>query len=316
MIRIIAILALCACAAVAQQAQAPPAFEVASVKVSAPPEGGRIRVGCPPSPVTFRCDNTPLRSYLVQAYGVKAYQIDGPAWLDTERYDINARIPEGAAKEQIPAMLQALLAERFKIVLHKETKPLPVYELAVAKGGSKLKEVDPAELNKPDDTGPGRGAAPPPPPPPPPGGSGGGSGGASFGVTMMMVGRGGGGGGARMTMNANGATTVSGKMAIGQLINMISRAVDRPVLDTTGLAGVYDIELTYLADNSPMIAMAAAAGGAAAIGAGGETRQPDASAPIATVFQALKTLGLTLEPKKTPFEIFVIDSANKVPTEN
>jgi uncharacterized protein (TIGR03435 family) len=299
--RALAALALSTCAAIAQPAQAP-AFEVASLKVSAPIGTARVRIGCPPpDPGILRCDNVPLRALLVQAYGVKNYQIEGPAWIDTEHYDLNARIPEGVPKEQIPAMLQALLLERFQISLHKDTRPLPVYELSVAKGGPRLKEVDPAGLDKPD-------AAGRRPAPPPPGGAG------YVGATTVMSAIGRGAGGARMEMDVNGATVLSGKMRIAQLINLLSRAVDRPILDSTGLTGTYDIELTYLAGNSPVLTELRAR--ADAMGAGAETRQPDAAAPIATVFQAVKTLGLALDAKKSPTEMIVIDSANKVPTEN
>jgi uncharacterized protein (TIGR03435 family) len=278
--------------------------------------GGRVMImrGCqPPDLAMVRCTNMTLKGLMVQAYGVKNYQIEGPAWLDTDGFDLEAKLPEGASKAQIPAMLQALIAERFKVTLHKENKPLPVYELAVAKGGPKLTEVDPAELNKPDDA-PGGAGAPPPLPPPPPGGGG--------GNVNVMVNNGGGrgGGNSRMTMSANGATTLSGKMSIGQLVSMISRAVDRPILDSTSLKGIYDISLTYLAENAPMtgdiraaVAMSGTAGGAPG---GADAHQSDASAPIATVFQALKTLGLTLEPKKAPLEILVIDNASRIPTEN
>jgi uncharacterized protein (TIGR03435 family) len=271
--------------------------------------------GCnPPDLAMYRCTNMTLKALMIQAYGVKNFQIEGPAWLDSEGYDIEAKLPEGASKEQIPAMLQALLAERFKVTLHKENKPLPVYELAVAKGGPKLKEVDPAELEKEKNSnaGSGPGGLPPAPPPPPPPGAGGGRGGM---VSMMMVGGAGGGSGARMTMGGDGSTTVSGKMTITQLANLISRAVDRPVVDTTGLKGTYDIELTYLAENSPMVTQMRAAAATAGV-SGGAERPADASAPIATVFQAVKGLGLTMEGKKSPFEVLVIDNANKVPTEN
>src|SRR3974377_1263385 len=225
--------------------------------------GGRMIMarGCnPPDPGISRCTNATLKMLLTQAYEVKNYQIEGPAWLDSEGYDINAQIPEGGEKD-VPLMLQNLLAERFQVKLHKEEKPLPIYELAVAKAGFKLKELDPEELKKEAEQNQGAGRGEPKvvplPPPPPPGAGGGG------GNVMMYVMAGGSDGagksvgipgtGARMTMSGNGATTVSGKMTIAQLVGVISRAVDRPILDSTALKGFYDISLTYLADNSPMM---------------------------------------------------------------
>ncbi len=80
------------------------------------------------------------------AYDVKEYQVSGPGWLDTERYDILVKLPAGATKEQVNVMWQSLLAERFGLMLHHEPKEFQVEELVVGKNGAKLKEtaVDPA----------------------------------------------------------------------------------------------------------------------------------------------------------------------------
>src|ERR1039458_2467095 len=100
-----------------QSTAAPRSFEVASVK-------GRLFMfsGCsggllPRStdPGTLTCNNMPLRQLLVTAYGLKNYQVEGPAWLDTDGYDIVAKVPAGTTKEQFSLMLQSLLAERFKV---------------------------------------------------------------------------------------------------------------------------------------------------------------------------------------------------------
>ena len=78
----------------------------------------------------------------MRAYDVKRYQIVGPSWMDTERYDIVAIPPEGAAQEQIPAMLQNLLVERFQMTVRRETREQPVYALTVGKNGPNLKKTD------------------------------------------------------------------------------------------------------------------------------------------------------------------------------
>ena len=75
------------------------------------------------------------------AYDMKTYQVNGPAWLNTERYDIVARVPAGATKEQVNVMWQKLLSERFDVVLHHEFREFQVEELIGDKGGSKLKET-------------------------------------------------------------------------------------------------------------------------------------------------------------------------------
>ena len=75
------------------------------------------------------------------AYDVKAYQVSGPAWLDTERYDVAVKVRAGATKDQVKVMWQNLLAERFGVKVHHESKEFQVEELVIAKGGPKLKET-------------------------------------------------------------------------------------------------------------------------------------------------------------------------------
>lgn len=88
--------------------------------------------------------NVSLSQVIEQAYKVQEYQVEGPSWLTSERFDITAAIPAGTAKDQVPSMLQTLLADRFGLVLHHQTKQLPVLALNVAKGGTKLKSTDEA----------------------------------------------------------------------------------------------------------------------------------------------------------------------------
>jgi uncharacterized protein (TIGR03435 family) len=85
----------------------------------------------------------PLKPVLMEAFKVKMDQIEGPSWLETDCFDISAKLPEGASRDQLPAMLQALLTERFKLVAHKEDRPRSGFALVVAKGGPKFKEDDP-----------------------------------------------------------------------------------------------------------------------------------------------------------------------------
>src|SRR5271157_3691397 len=133
------------CAAFAQTAENSPTFEVASVKPAAPIVGNRIMVGMrggpgTPDPGQITYNNVTLKNVLTNAYGVKSFQISGPSWLDSERYDIVAKLPRGATKEQFMVMLQNLLAERFKLTLHREKRDLPMYALVVGKNGPKMKE--------------------------------------------------------------------------------------------------------------------------------------------------------------------------------
>jgi uncharacterized protein (TIGR03435 family) len=123
---------------------APPAFEAASVKVTAPADGlpGRPRIsGGPGSSDPGRIDyqSMTLGSVVQRAYDLPFYRLSAPAWFNTERHDIHATIPEGATEEQFRQMLQNLLAERFKLVAHREAREMLVDELTVARGGPKFK---------------------------------------------------------------------------------------------------------------------------------------------------------------------------------
>ena len=121
---------------------AQPAFEVASVKPAPPPSDNRMRVGMSGDAGRVNFSNVTLIDVMARAYNVKAHQISGPDWLKSERYDIVATLPAGASKDQMPLMLQTLIAERFKLTLHRESKVMPVYALVVGKNGPKLHQAD------------------------------------------------------------------------------------------------------------------------------------------------------------------------------
>src|ERR1700678_430352 len=130
-----------------------PSFEVASVKASVPvPPNGGGYFGSPrggpgtADPTLITWSYATLRALLMTAYDVKTYQLNGPPWLNTERYDIVAKVPAGATKEQVNVMWQKLLAERFGVVLHHESREFEVNELIIDKDGSKLRATtwDPA----------------------------------------------------------------------------------------------------------------------------------------------------------------------------
>jgi uncharacterized protein (TIGR03435 family) len=291
-----------------------PSFEVASIKPAAPPsDPHRMMVGMrggpgTPDPGQITFSNVSLRNVLMQAYDVKDFQISGPSWLGSERYDITAKVPPGTTKEQFRLMLQNLLAERFQVSLHHETKELPMYALVVAKGGVKMKESVDAPAPPTDDGGPkamqpGYGGPMPKPtmgkdgmPQMPPGGMKGG---------MMMSFT-----GSRMRMQANG-------VQISQLVNMLANQLSRPVVDQTGLTAKYDYTLDFAPEpgqahgpNGPM--MAGGPGGGKGEGPAGDSN--DAGPNLVTAVQ--EQLGLKLEAKKGPVDLLVIDRAEKAPTEN
>ncbi len=160
---LIALIAALAGAAVAQQTQ-PLAFEVASVRQAnyAPPTAEDIRAGRVNLPRTRiegdRVDITamPMRIILGTAYGVAGIYVFGESWLESVRWDIHAKIPAGAGKDQAPAMVRALLQERFALRAHREIRDMPVYALVEAKGGIKLQEL-PADTPNSSHTDPATG---------------------------------------------------------------------------------------------------------------------------------------------------------------
>src|ERR1700733_2864690 len=122
-------------------AQAPPAFEVASVKVLGDRRVGSGTTGMPPpitDPGQVNYPDVSLTGVLTRAYNVKPLQIVGPEWLRTDRFSIVAKAPADAPKGQIPAMLQTLLAQRFGLKVHWETRQEKGYSLVVGKMGAKL----------------------------------------------------------------------------------------------------------------------------------------------------------------------------------
>jgi uncharacterized protein (TIGR03435 family) len=121
---------------------AAPAFEVASVKPTTAEPGSSSGISSDIGRITGR--NVTLKRCMRGAYGIPEAQIfGGPKWVDEERYDIDAKAPGPAGDHAMMAMLQQLLAERFQLVVHRETRPLPGYALVVGKKGLTAKRSEP-----------------------------------------------------------------------------------------------------------------------------------------------------------------------------
>jgi len=299
------VLILGACSASAQTPASPLSFEVASIKPATQQAMGQMRVGMRVDAGRVDFANVSLRDCIRQAYRLKDYQISGPDWMGSTRFDIIAKLPEGGTREQVPEMLQAMLAERFKLEIHRETKDLPVYALAVAKGGPKL------EKSKDDDPAPQMaGAGGPGLPPPPDGGfrTGGGRGAMQEGKAVAR--------GGMMMMSGDGHMQAR-RITMSALCDMVSRFMDRPVIDETGIEGFYDLTLEFSPDEMRNMGkgmmMPMPPGADHAGGPGPSEAVPDSGQSVVT---SLQKAGLKLESRKAPIEFLMIDHVEKSPTEN
>jgi uncharacterized protein (TIGR03435 family) len=265
----------------AQTPQAPqaastpsPSFEVASIKPNRSSDGLRRLMFAPDG---LSANGLPVKMLIGFAYNVKDFQISGgPGWIESERYDIEAKMDESTitalkkltpeqAVDQRRLMVKSLLAERFNLKVSHSSKELPIYALLVAKNGPKL--------TKSADVQPGPGGAGPRP---------------------MM----------RRQMGDLTATAIPMDM----LADMIAREIGRNVVNKTGLKGLYDFTLHFTSERQ-----GPAAGGPADAGPA-PAALSDSSGP--SLFTALQEqLGLKLESQKGPVEIVVIDSVEK-PSEN
>jgi uncharacterized protein (TIGR03435 family) len=285
-----------------------PTFDAATIKPFATPGGrgtflfggGRGGPGSSdPGRIHYR--GLTLKNLLVNAYDVKDYQISGPDFLNTERFDVEATMPPETTKQQFLIMLQNLLAERFKMTVHHETKELPMYSLVVGKSGPKIKESPPVsaetETKEP---------APPPPLPERPK-----MGADGFPVLPLPSG---GRGGMFMMRAPWGTRMMAQRQTIEDLTGRLSTLLSKPVIDATELKAKYDFTLTFsmdgLTDNMPM----PPPGGDG--GRGGPREMPDIEPPQ-NLFSAIQSqLGLKLEPKKGNVDLIIVDHAEKTPTEN
>jgi uncharacterized protein (TIGR03435 family) len=274
----------------AQQAAAPDgrrlAFEVASIKPNNSGDG-RVMVGGSPGG-RFNAVNVTPRMLLRLAYQVEDFQIDGgPKWLDSDHFDVVAKAPDGVAiGPAVPGsgpgpmqlMLQSLLADRFKLTLHRETRELPVYALVPARSDGKLgPRLTPSAVDCAA-TGGRRGG--PPPAAPQPGAR------PSCG---LRIGPG----------NFSG-----GGVSMAQLTQVLAQRVGRVVVDKTGLAGGYDVDLDFTPDQMPP----------GPPPPGVQLPRIDPNGP--SIFTALQEqLGLKLESTKGPVDVLVIDHVEP-PTED
>ena len=242
-------------------------FDVSSVKLNK--SGGNTSTyGFPPNSDRFRAINAPLLPIVALAYGFNGYTmgssrvLGAPGWLESDRYDIDAIVASadiaklhGLTPEQAMLLLKPLLEDRFKLRAHVESRDVAEFALVLTKSGLRLQQAIPGEAY-----------------PNLPDGRNGGAGKVFFG---------------------KGDWTGQG-ISLAQLAQRLSPQVGRKVVDQTGLAGKYDIHLTFTPNE-------------------GESSDDAVTASIFTALQ--EQLGLKLEPAKGPVDFLVIDHIER-PSEN
>jgi uncharacterized protein (TIGR03435 family) len=316
-------------------------FEVASVKVAPPIDmmkmaqaaqnGEMPKIGMHVNPGRVEFIYVDLKTLVGMAYKLKPYQVSGPDWIGTTRFDIVATFPKGATRDDIPEMLRALLKERLKVDAHLENKEHPVLALVVAKGGPKLVEsaekpaaidenapLKDGEMQTDTIDGPVRQTVDMKT------GSGlidmGLKGKMKFSMDRPAAGA----AGAPPDLSSMALHFDAKEMTMAGLVELLSQFSSqiggtggKQIVDLTGLTGHYDVNLSI--PFTELMAIAKAAGmdipnmpggtGAGAAAASDPTGQPG-------MFASLGAYGLKLEQRKAAIDQLVVDHAEKVPTAN
>jgi uncharacterized protein (TIGR03435 family) len=298
------------------------AFDVASVRPAPAPDMAVMIAGLQAGrkPNWVRVDGTratfnyeSLMDLIAYAYKLQRYEISGPEWLVTDRFDIAARLPDGATKDDVPEMLRALLKDRFNLTTHSEMQEQPVLGLVVGKGGPKLKEatekpvafdenapLKPGETKMDTPSGPIRLMK-----------------NADGSTTYEMGAKG------NFTLKLDGesstmhmeASSISMK-GFAMMMNTLGAGQGRQIVDMTGLIGMYQAAVDF--SMMDLMSSLSAQGINLPIrprsgGGSGEATDPEAGATVAA---ALEKLGLKLEKSRAKVNRLVIDQVEKLPTDN
>jgi uncharacterized protein (TIGR03435 family) len=290
-----------------------PAFEVASVRPNTGPATG-MSMNSPPG--RFMVTGVPLQLVLTLAYQIRPDQTEGvPGWVSSSRFDISAKMPDGAPQDQLPLMLQSLLEDRFKLQWHRDTREADVYALVIAREdgrlGPKLAKsdvdckpiVEQRQAAIKEALGRGRG-------------------GQQDQQALLEMLRPKPGEPLMCNTNIAAAPTPGGSMAmtltsagmeLSTLVSLLGNLSGRPVVDRTGLTGFFDFDFTFSPTQARALttALPGAAGGLGTAGAptGLGAPGPTIIDDTPTVFVALEEqLGLELQSERGPAEIFVVDS--------
>jgi len=266
-------------------------FEVASVHPVATlvGAGAQTPANAQVNPRQVRLTYLTMRDFITRAYRVRAYQVIGPEWIASERYDINATLPEGATTAQVPEMLQSLLEDRFGLKVHQSQKEFTVYTLNRNKRPFTLTEVQPRDSNNQVVT------------------TGVNQANASRGGLALNLARGG------LLVFADNKFDGKG-MNMDMLANNMFLFLGLPTVNNTDVKGFYDIQIGVTPEDfNLMMAKAAVTRGVPY--SVEELAEINASTPQ-SFLDGLDKVGLKVEKGKAPLEVLNIDELKKTPTEN
>jgi uncharacterized protein (TIGR03435 family) len=279
--------------ALAQAAPARPEFEVASIRPAAP-QDARVDIGMHIDGSQVRFNFLSVRDCMRIAWKVKDYQVVGPDWVGSDRFNITAKVPDGGAnQDQVAIMLQNLIKDRFKLTYHMDKKDFAVYALVAAKGGMKLKETPP------DDAADGATASK--------SNLNVTASGSAAGVSVSF------GNGSYYNFGNN--KLVGHKLSMEQIVETLSRYMDKPLIDMTGAPATafYDFSFDITSDDYRVMLIRTAL-------KAGVSLPPEAARladmPIDSLYTAMEASGLKLDSRKAPLDVFIVDHADKTPTEN
>jgi uncharacterized protein (TIGR03435 family) len=278
--------------AVAQTAPGHLEFEVSSIR-PAQQQDARVDVGMHIDGAQVRFNYLSVRDCMRIAWQVKDYQVVGPDWVGSDRFNITAKLPEGHnGQDQVDEMLQNLIKDRFKLTYHMDKKEMAVYALVAGKNGLKLKET-PVEAGAEDAPAPKSFDVK--------------ASGSANGVYVDF------GGGSYYNFADN--KLVGHKLSMRLIVDTLSRYMDKPIVDMTGAPDNknYDFSFDITPDDwrTMLIRTAIKAG---------VTLPPEAlrlaDLPIDSLAQAMDAVGLRMDSRKAPVDVIVIDQATRTPTEN
>lgn len=281
-LRVFALAAFVAVSTYGQELQ----FEVASVRQVDPGDPTQVNVGLHLDGTQATISGLTMKQYIGMAYRLRPNHISGPDWIATERYAVRATLPEGSTTKQIPAMLKTLLGERFGLRMHKDQKEFQVYVLGIGKRPLALKPntdttAAPADVNIA-------------------------ASGSAAGVSVNL------GGGASYTFANN--KLEGHKLDMETMVDVLESYLNLPVVDETRLSGYYDVTLEITPEDYRAMLIRAAVNN-------GVTLPPQAlqfadTATTPSLFEAIEKLGLKLETRRMPMDVFIVDEIRKTPTEN